>query len=98
MLFTDRWREIQHPEAGHDKGHRPHFEGWYVKLVSADRSVRLAVIPGLFRGTDGGEEAFVQVLDGATGRSWYAAYPSSEYWAAPDRFTVQVGPNRFTPA
>ncbi len=98
MFLSDRWREIQHPEAGHDKGHRPYFEGWYVKLVSADRSTRLAVIPGLFRGTDGGEEAFVQVLDGASGRSWYAAYPSSEYWAAPDRLTVQVGPNRFTAA
>ena len=98
MFLTDRWREIQHPEAGHDKGRRPYFEGWYVKLVSADRSARLAVIPGLFRGSDGDEEAFVQVLDGATGRSWYAVYPSSEYWAAPDRFTVQVGPNRFTGA
>lgn len=93
---TDRWREIQHPEAGHDKGRSPHFEGWYVKLVSADRGVRLAVIPGLFRSDDGVSEAFVQVLDGATGRSWYRSYPASDYWAAPDRFTVQVGPNRFT--
>lgn len=98
MFLTDRWREWQHPEAGHDRGRRPYFEGWYVKVVSADKALRLAVIPGLFRSDSGGEEAFVQVLDGATGRSWYASYPSSEYWAAPDRFTVQVGPNRFTPA
>lgn len=98
MFLTDRWREIQHPEAGHDKGNAPHFEGWYVKLVSADRTARLAVIPGLFRSDSGAEEAFVQVLDGASGSSWYAAYPPDEYWAAPDRFTVQVGPNRFTPA
>ena len=90
------WRDIQHPEAGHDTGRSPFFEGWYVKLVSADRAVRLAVIPGLFRSDTGAEEAFVQVLDGATGRSWYVPYDASEYWVAPDRFTIQVGPNRFT--
>lgn len=90
------WREIRHPEAGHDSGRRPFFEGWYVKVVSADRSARLALIPGLFRSDAGDEEAFVQVLDGATGRSWYVPYPADEYWAAPDRFTIQVGPNRFT--
>ncbi len=98
MFLDDRWRGLQHPEAGHDSGKRPYFEGWYVKVVSADRSLRLAIIPGLFRSESGGEEAFVQVLDGATGRSWYVPYPSSEFWSAPDRFTVQVGPNRFTPA
>lgn len=98
VFLTDRWREIMHPEAGHDKGHSPYFEGWYVKLVAADRSARLAVIPGLFRGADGAEEAFVQVLDGDTGNSWYVPYPRSDYWAAPDRLTIQVGPNRFTAA
>ena len=50
------------------------FEGWYVKLVSADRMVRLAVIPGIFLGVDDSadrrDEAFVQVLDVVTGRSW----------------------------
>ena len=50
-------RGIQHPEAFHGKGvERGFFEGWYVKLISADRSQRWAVIPGIFRGlknTDG---------------------------------------------
>lgn len=84
-------------------GHRQgagFFEGWYVKLVSADRSARLAVIPGIFLGLDGDDgrhdEAFVQVLDGATGRSWYERYDASDFSAEAGRFDVTIGPNRFS--
>jgi hypothetical protein len=80
--------------AGRDKGH---FEGWYVKMVSRDRECRLAVIPGVFLAAqeDGPHEAFVQVLDGSTGRSWYIPFPLSEFEASADRFEVRVGPNTF---
>jgi hypothetical protein len=94
-VVTAKWRGLRHPEAGHDGGAAPYFEGWYVKLVSADRATRLAVIPGLFRGSDGSAEAFVQVLDGATGRSWYVPYPPQDYRAATGGFGITVGPNRF---
>lgn len=69
-----------------------------MKLVSVDRTARLALIPGLFRSDDGVEEAFVQVLDGASGRSWYIPYPAEEFRAASGRFGVAVGRNRFTAA
>lgn len=87
------------PDGYHGGGRRTgHFEGWYVKSVSADRTARLAVIPGVFRSVDplGPHEAFVQVLDGATGRSWYVGYPLSAFHAAADRFDVRIGPNRFS--
>ena len=78
------------------------FEGWYVKLVSADRTARLAVIPGIFLGLQGEDgqhdEAFVQVLDGASGRSWYERYDAAEFHAEADRFDVTIGPNRFSSA
>ncbi|MFZ8981224.1 MAG: hypothetical protein ACO21N_05120, partial [Candidatus Nanopelagicales bacterium] len=68
-------RGIRRPEAFHGRGvTNGFFEGWYVKLVDANQRARWAVIPGVFRGRDGDDitdEAFVQVLDGATGRSWY---------------------------
>jgi hypothetical protein len=96
MIGTRAWNHLLHPEAGHDRGRAPYFEGWYVKMVSADRSARLALIPGLFRSDSGDAEAFVQVLDGATGRSWYVSYPADDFSAADDRFDVRVGPNRFT--
>ncbi len=94
-------RGVRHPEAFHGDGvARGFFEGWYVKLVSADRAQRWAVIPGIFQGLDRGasadDEAFVQVLDGLTGRSWYHRFDPAEFEASDRGFEVRVGPNRFS--
>lgn len=100
-------RRTLHPDGFH--GERPlrratsgrrvrqsYFEGWYVKLVNADRTHRLAVIPGVFLAEDGSIlEAFVQVLDGAAGTTAYHRYEVGAFDADPRRFAVQVGPNRF---
>jgi hypothetical protein len=88
------------PLRRHVRGARPRrsfFEGWYVKLVSADRAVRLAVIPGVFLSEDGTlAEAFVQVLDGVTGETAYHRFPLDEFRADEHRFEVRVGANRFS--
>lgn len=90
-------RSTLHPQGFHGgQESRGFFEGWYVKLVSADRSHRWAVIPGVFLGLDGDDEAFVQVLDGTSGQSWYQRYDRSQFRARADVFDVTVGPNRFT--
>ncbi len=90
-------RSTLHPEGFHGQDATAgFFEGWYVKLVSADRQQRWAVIPGLFVSLDGLQEAFVQVLDGSTGDSLYVPYPGEQFSARPDAFDVRVGPNRFT--
>ncbi len=95
-------RGVRHPEAFHGSG-KTHdfFEGWYIKLVSPDGSQRWAVIPGIFRGVKAGDAAavdtaFVQVLDGQTGRSWFHEYPTDQFHAATDRFDVTVGGNHFS--
>ena len=68
-------RGLRRPEAFHGADvSSGFFEGWYVKLVSADLSQRWAVIPGIFRGLQepgqpSRDEAFVQVLDGSTGQN-----------------------------
>ena len=93
-------RGIRHPEAFHGHGlTRGYFEGWYVKLVDPVQAARWAIIPGVFRGRDGDDvtdEAFVQVLDGATGRSWYHRYATDEFTASDRAFDVRVGPNEFS--
>ena len=101
--FTGRADATMHPDGFHgylpDGGFKPgFFEGWYVKCVSVDRDQRLAFIPGLFMGDtpDAPREAFVQVLDGATGESWYNAYPADEFSADPSVFDVTIGPNHFS--
>ena len=108
-------RNVMKPAGFHGHGRTDgFFEGWYVKLVSADRSVRLAVIPGVFLAPrpqgrrqdrrrsagpgappEGAHEAFVQVLDGATGRSWYHRFDLADFEARADVFDVRVGPNHF---
>ncbi len=92
-------RGIQHPEGFHGNGKtRNYFEGWYFKIVSADQSQKWAVIPGIFRGLGGSsrDEAFVQVLDGSTGRSWYHVYPVEDFHASETSFDVRVGDNHFS--
>ncbi len=93
-------RGIRRPESFHGRGvRRGFFEGWYVKLVDPRQQARWAVIPGVFRGRDGDtitDEAFVQVLDGATGRSWYHRYEAEEFHASDRHFDVRVGPNTFS--
>ena len=97
-------RGLRRPEAFHGTGVTSgFFEGWYIKLVSADLTQRWAVIPGIFRGLDQpGQpprvEAFVQVLNGATGESWYHVSPTKDFVASSETFDVSVGANRFTPA
>lgn len=97
-------RGVRHPEAYHGRGiTKEFFEGWYIKLVSKDLTQRWAVIPGIFRGIADNDadsvkdEAFVQVLDGLTGRAWYHRYDISEFEASDDQFQVRVGPNTFGP-
>ncbi len=92
-----RLRDTLHPARFQGHGRRPpYFEGWYYKLVDAAERERLAVIPGLFLGPDPTtRHAFVQVLDGTTGRSSYHRHPLAEFQASPDRLDVRVGKSRF---
>lgn len=91
-------RGVRHPEGFHGHGVRSRFfEGWYVKVISKDTRHRYAFIPGVFLGTDSRvQEAFVQVLDGLNGRSWYHKYPVSEFDANASSFQVRVGDNYFS--
>jgi hypothetical protein len=95
------YRGVRHPEAFHGSGKTNNFfEGWYIKLVSADKSQRWAVIPGIFRGLKSSgdtsvDQAFVQVLDGNTGRSWFHEFPVDAFSASTDKFDVTVGGNHF---
>ncbi len=92
------FKGIFHPEAFHGHGRsKRYFEGWYVKVVSADQKTRWAVIPGVFLGLDGGvNEAFIQLLDGSTGRSWYHKFDTSDFSASADEFDVTLGKNHFS--
>jgi hypothetical protein len=88
-----------HPERYHGYEKRPpFFEGWYYKMVSADRHHRFAVIPGIFLSDDPAHHhAFIQVFDGKSGDATYHRYPAEAFTAARDRLHVTIGRNEFTP-
>lgn len=94
-------RGVRYPEAFHGDGRRnSFFEGWYIKLVSSDQAQRWAVIPGIFIGLKSGteaakSEAFIQVLDGKTGRSWFHEFPVESFKADSKNFSVSIGNNHF---
>ncbi|MBW4436426.1 MAG: hypothetical protein KME04_04790 [Pleurocapsa minor GSE-CHR-MK-17-07R] len=93
-----RWFDsTTHPEWYHGAEKQPpFFEGWYFKMVNADRSLRYAVIPGIFISDDPAQHhAFVQVFDGLSGQATYHRYPASDFQAEPGFFDVRIGKNRF---
>jgi len=71
----------------------PFFEGWYYKMVSADESHKVAIIPGVILGQNA--HAFVQVLDGVDGTTAYHTFPIQRFQAEPSRFALQIGKNGF---
>lgn len=92
-------RATLHPEWYHGRHQkRPFFEGWYYKLVDRSEKHRYAIIPGISRGEDASKDhAFIQLLDGVTGRMVYNRYPVEEFLSSTSRFDIHIGPNRFTP-
>lgn len=89
-------KQVMNPSRYHGYGKRaPFFEGWYYKIVSADEQHIYAIIPGVFIHEDPQQtHAFIQFLNGTTGKSTYHTYGSFE--SAPDDFRVRVGASHFS--
>jgi tocopherol cyclase len=73
---------------------RRYFEGWYFKHVAAGGGAAFAFIPGISL-SRAGSSAFVQVIDGATGRTRWFPYPLEAFSYSHDEFAVGVAENRF---
>lgn len=71
----------------------PFFEGWYYKLVSADESRKVAIIPGVILGQQG--HAFIQVLEGVSGKVAYHTFPVEQFQAKQDHFRLEIAGNLF---
>jgi len=70
-----------------------YFEGWYFKQVSSDFNSVLSVIPGVSLAKD--RHAFIQVIDGISGATYYIEYPVAEFSAGSGKSILQIGENRF---
>ncbi len=86
------------PQAYHGPPkNRPFFEGWYIKLIDPAHKYRLAIIPGIFFATEKSKShAFIQVLNGSTGDSYYFEYPVDAFGASSRSFEVEIADNFFS--
>ncbi len=92
-----RLRALWNPDMYHGWGRtRRYFEGWYFKLVSADESTALAVIPGISMDEHGNRHAFVQVMDGKACTAAYHRFDAGNFQPSPRRFELQLGSNFFS--
>lgn len=73
---------------------KKYFEGWYFKHVSKDLSSVYAFIPGISL-TEDDPHAFIQVINGITGKTAYVSYPMESFSFKRDRLFVKVGDSLF---
>jgi hypothetical protein len=94
----NRLRRLWHPElfqGVHKK--TDYFEGWYFKLINADKSGIYAVIPGVALGLHGEQShAFIQVINAKSGQVQYYRFPLSDFSYEQDDFVISIGKNRFS--
>ncbi|MEE4194959.1 MAG: tocopherol cyclase family protein [Anaerolineae bacterium] len=97
MKLKQTYDLIHHPDRYHGELMKPpFFEGWYFKVVSADRQHAYAFIPGIsFSPENELNHAFIQVLDGNTGKVRVKEFPVDQFYWSPDQFDIYVGKNHF---
>jgi len=98
FLFGYGFKKTNHPEVFQgNKKRRNYFEGWYFKMVSADQSSILSIIPGISLSHDGKEQhAFIQIIDGKTAKTSYYSFPIELFSFSKKEFAIHIGQNYFS--
>jgi hypothetical protein len=88
---------VLHPDGYHGtKQKPPFFEGWYYKLVTADRQA-VAIIPGIYKANaPENSGAFIQILDQSQATNHYVDFPLAAFAAKPQQLDITIAANRFT--
>lgn len=90
------WQKIWNPEWFQGNRRKaPYFEGWYFKHVSADGSQIWSFIPGIALDALN-PHAFIQVINGRSGQTWYFRYPLEAFAYSGEGFAVSLGGNHFS--
>ena len=72
-----------------------YFEGWYYKHVSGDQNHVYSFIPGVSL-TKNNPHAFIQVINGITGKTNYITYPLEEFTGDRNRLFLKIGNSVFS--
>lgn len=80
-----------------NKKRKQYFEGWYFKMVSADGSSILSVIPGISLSHNGEEQyAFIQIIDGKTANTFNYDFQIEDFAFSNEKFAIRIGNNHFS--
>lgn len=80
-----------------NKKTKEYFEGWYFKMVSADDSSIMSVIPGISLSENGEKQhAFIQIINGKTAETDYFSFPIEDFYFSEEKFAVRIGENYFS--
>ena len=90
------FKGIHHPEAYHGLNNKsPFFEGWYNKVVTADKHP-FAIIPGIYRsGEIENNFPFIMIFDGKSGDVYFERFDILDFSASSNKYDVVIGENRF---
>lgn len=96
-MINSYLRMLYKPDVFHGHGKsRKFFEGWFFKVVEPDGEHVYSFIPGTFLGQKRGDaHAFIQIMNGKTGETFYHRYTKNEFSASRQTFDVQIATNRF---
>jgi len=87
---------VFNPEVFQGKlSNKHYFEGWYFKHVSKNMDHVYSFIPGISLNPEN-PHAFIQVINGLTGKTQYIEYPLSSFSFSKKHFKVSVGDSVFT--
>lgn len=79
-----------------DLSKRKYFEGWYYKMVSADESKAIAIIPGIALFDSNDRHAFIQVFNGIDHTASYHRFPIEDFIADKKELEIRIGQNYFS--
>ncbi len=92
-----KWKALWDPDRYHGWGKNSnYFEGWYFKIVTGDESLAMALIPGISMDDEGRSHAFIQMIDGSRGETFYDRFAPDEFTPNPDVFELNIGDNYFS--
>jgi tocopherol cyclase len=76
---------------------KAYFEGWYFKLVNADKKEAYAVIPGISIGEKPEQGySFIQVINGISGETRFIKYNFEDFSFSRNSFEISISGNRFS--
>lgn len=91
----NHYRLVFKPWVYHREGYKNFFfEGWFYKLVNAEKTEVLAIIPAIVKGDDA--KCFTQILDGTSHRSSVIFNDIKDLESDDSDFKVYIGSNYFS--